>query len=199
MSPTKFKPLLAATVMSAIYMAGIPTTSQAVAHNTSLDVNLSVSAKKGGADYSYPEARRDGTRRYIIQMGDSAQIAAISSRNSVDSIASTIEQQQNQFIAQLSGTLNSNFEVLQQYQYSYNGIALYMSDADAATVERMAGVKQVLLDKDYHLQTDAGPQLIGADNLWNGANPDVGTATGEGMVVGIIDSGINFDHPSFAE
>lgn len=202
MSPTKFKPLLAATVMSAIYLAGVPTTSQAVAHNTSLDVNLSVSAKKGGADYSYPEARKDGKtdlRRYIVQMGDSAQIAAISSRNSVDSIANTIEQQQNQFINQLSGVLSSNFEVLQQYQYSYNGIALYMSDADAATVERMTGVKQVLLDKDYHLQTDAGPQLIGADDLWNGANPDVGTATGEGMVVGIIDSGINFDHPSFAE
>lgn len=200
MSPIKFKPLLAATVMSAIYMAGVPTTSHAVAHNTSLDVNLSVSAKKGGADYSYPEARKDGKtdlRRYIIQMGDSAQIAAISSRNSVDSIASTIKQQQNQLINQFSGTLNSNFEVLQQYQYSYNGIALYMSDADAATVEGMPGVKQVLLDKDYHINTDVGPQLIGADNLWNGTNPDVGSAYGEGVVVGVIDTGINFGHPSF--
>lgn len=208
MSPTKFKPLLAATVMSAIYMAGVPTAAQAVAHNTSLDVNLSVSAKKGGADYSYPEARRDGTRRYIIQMGDSAHVAASSSRDSVDSIASTIEQQQNQFINQLSGVLNSNFEVLQQYQYSYNGIALYMSDDDAATVKNMAGVKQVLLDKDYHIQTDAGPQLIGADKLWAGhgaANPDIifmdgfdgAMPQGNGVVVGIIDTGINFGHPSF--
>jgi subtilisin family serine protease/subtilisin-like proprotein convertase family protein len=210
MSPTKFKPLLAATVMSAIYMAGIPTSAQAAAHNTSLDVNLSVAAQKGSADYSYPEARKDGTRRYIVQMGDSAHVAASSSRDSVDSIANTIEQQQNQFINQLSGALNSNFEVLQQYQYSYNGIALYLTPADAAIVEGMSGVKQVLLDKDYRLQTDAGPQLIGADNLWDGhgaADPDIifmdgfdgAGPQGNGVVIGVIDSGINSGHPSFAE
>ena len=51
-------------------------------------------------------------------------------------------------------------------------------------------------EKIQHLDTDAGPAFIGAPAVWD----DSTNATkGEDMVVGIIDSGINFDHPSFAE
>jgi subtilisin family serine protease len=54
-------------------------------------------------------------------------------------------------------------------------------------------------DFDRQLVTDAGPTWIGADAIWNGT----GTAglpgtKGEGVVVGVIDTGINHDHPSFA-
>ena len=50
------------------------------------------------------------------------------------------------------------------------------------------------------LDTDVGPQFIGAPAIWNGTatNGQPGTF-GEGMVVGVIDSGVNWNSPSFAD
>ena len=49
------------------------------------------------------------------------------------------------------------------------------------------------------MDTDVGPVLIGAEPLRNGTNPGQAVAVqGEGTVIGIIDSGINFGSPSFA-
>ena len=46
----------------------------------------------------------------------------------------------------------------------------------------------------------AGPTWIGAPGIWEGtAEPaDLGTL-GEGVLAGILDTGINFDHPSFSD
>src|SRR5688572_30229505 len=53
--------------------------------------------------------------------------------------------------------------------------------------------------RDVPMDTDVGPTLIGAEPLWNGTNPGQTAAVqGEGTVIGIIDSGINFGSPSFA-
>ncbi|MEO1575479.1 MAG: S8 family serine peptidase, partial [Pseudomonadota bacterium] len=54
-------------------------------------------------------------------------------------------------------------------------------------------------DQAYSKVTDRGPQLIGAPNVWDGSATGGIAAQGEGMVVGILDSGINQGHPSFAE
>lgn len=48
--------------------------------------------------------------------------------------------------------------------------------------------------KEYEQDTDVGPGLIGATALWN-ATPT--PYRGEGIVVGVIDSGINFGSPAF--
>jgi subtilisin family serine protease len=74
-----------------------------------------------------------------------------------------------------------------------------LSDDEAATVTRMAGVMNVEHEQMLQLQTDAGPQWIGAGSLWDGSAAGGAHGTmGEGVVVGDIDTGINHDHPSFA-
>ena len=49
-------------------------------------------------------------------------------------------------------------------------------------------------------QTDYGPEWIGAPSLWDGSATmdNIGTL-GEGIVTGILDSGINMDNASFAD
>jgi subtilisin family serine protease len=64
-------------------------------------------------------------------------------------------------------------------------------------------VRHVERDSTRQLHTDNGPPWIGADEVW-GEDPPAGNAAcvgtcGEGVVVGIIDTGINHDHPSFAD
>ena len=61
----------------------------------------------------------------------------------------------------------------------------------------MPGVLSVAASRSYELQLDAGPAVIGAPDIWNGVN-NLPTR-GEGMVIGIIDSGINWEHPFFVD
>jgi uncharacterized repeat protein (TIGR01451 family) len=86
------------------------------------------------------------------------------------------------------------------YQHAFNGFAITLTPQQAAEVAKMPGVAMVEREQIFDLDTDAGPEWIGAPAIWEATAPgaDIGTF-GEGVVVGIIDSGINSDHPSFAE
>jgi subtilisin family serine protease len=91
-------------------------------------------------------------------------------------------------------------EVEHRYRFAYNGLALRITAAEADTVRRLPGVAQVQAPVERRLLTDAGPSWIGAPSLWDGsAGPAGGASQGEGVVVGVIDTGVNHDHPSFAE
>ena len=84
------------------------------------------------------------------------------------------------------------------YETVLNGIVVEMSAAEAGQVAGLPGVTAVVPDVELQLLTDNGPAWIGAPSIWSGEAGGVGTR-GEGIVVGIIDTGINTDHPSFAD
>lgn len=89
-------------------------------------------------------------------------------------------------------------EPVHRYFNATNGFALRMSAKDAEAAARVPGVQSVQRDVAYSRTTDRGPALIGAPAVWDGTATGTG-AQGEGMVVGIMDSGINQGHPSFAD
>ena len=84
------------------------------------------------------------------------------------------------------------------YRYASNGLALELSAEEAQRIAALPGVTAVRRERVLHLHTDAGPQWIGANQLWTGQVAGVPATKGEGAVVGIIDTGINPTHPSFA-
>ncbi len=83
------------------------------------------------------------------------------------------------------------------YTHAINGMALDLTQAEAAKLAGIAGVRSVSPDFRRYLQTDRGPQWIKADQVWNGTATGVANR-GEGVVVGVIDSGINRTHSAFA-
>lgn len=86
------------------------------------------------------------------------------------------------------------------YRYAYNGFAAVLSEQEANALRGLAGVADVQKDYVRELQTDVGPAWIGAPGIWSGGDTGGLPATkGEGVVVGVIDTGINTDHPSFAD
>lgn len=87
-----------------------------------------------------------------------------------------------------------------RYELIANGFAIQLSADEAAAFAKMPGVVGVIADYAQVLHTDASPQWIGADTLWQGTVPGSSLRTrGEGVVVGIIDTGINAAHPAFAD
>jgi len=84
------------------------------------------------------------------------------------------------------------------YRYASNGLALELSAEEAERVAALPGVAMVRRERVLRVHTDAGPQWIGANQLWSGQVAGVPATKGEGAVVGVIDTGINPTHPSFA-
>ncbi|MBY6107950.1 S8 family peptidase [Ferrimonas balearica] len=91
-------------------------------------------------------------------------------------------------------------QIERRFSIALNGMTMRLSQAQAAEVAKMPGVKAVTRAKEYQLFTDVGPEHIGADKLWQGQGvPNNLNIKGEGIIAGIIDTGINSDHPSFAD
>jgi subtilisin family serine protease len=85
-----------------------------------------------------------------------------------------------------------------QFVNAINGFSLSLTQEDAERVAGLPDVVSVQRSKLYQLHTDAGPKRISADKVWEGQTSSNLPFKGEGTIVGIIDTGVNSDHPSFA-
>lgn len=100
-------------------------------------------------------------------------------------------------IAKITG---STAKVLASFSHAINGITVRLTREQAQKVARIDGVSAVQVDFERQLTTDRGPRWIGAETIWDGSNAPGGVGTkGEGVLVGILDSGINPANPSFAD
>jgi len=87
-----------------------------------------------------------------------------------------------------------------QFFHAFNGMVLSLTPDEAAALAADPMVALVEGYKEFSLATDAGPALIGAPTVWAGSSTPGSVATrGEGVVVGVIDSGANLGSPSFAD
>ena len=110
-----------------------------------------------------------------------------------------LRRQQSQWERQIARAIGAPLPVRMRMQHALNAIVVDMSNAQAERVARLPGVLRVEPERLLTLSTDVGPRLIGVEPVWDGSNPGAPAGyRGEGMVVGIIDTGINFGSPSFA-
>ena len=109
-----------------------------------------------------------------------------------------LENQHAKLIDRLNRGLGRTVDVKAQYYNAANAIAVHLSPEEAARVLRMPGVKNVTPDRNHQIDTDYGPGWIGAPSIWDGSATGVGTQ-GEGIIVGVLDTGINPENPSFAD
>ena len=68
------------------------------------------------------------------------------------------------------------------------------------TVSQLKGVKQVGISRNVRLLTDVAKGIVNADKAWDGTNYGLPQGyTGQGVVVGLIDDGIQFNHRAFLD
>lgn len=90
---------------------------------------------------------------------------------------------------------------LYDYTYSFNGFAAELSASQAAKLAATPGVVSVTQDEIREADTSSTPNFLGltvpGDGLWDQTG-GVGSA-GENIIIGVIDTGIWPEHPSFSD
>lgn len=105
--------------------------------------------------------------------------------------------QQDKVVTAIEEVVSHEVNVLAKFKVTINAIGVELTPEELQNIaEKVPGIVYVEREKIQQYTTDIGPGFIGAPGVWN----DVVDGTlGEGVLVGIIDGGINSDHPSFAE
>lgn len=158
------------------------------------------------------------TYRYIVQFDD----ASVATYNgTINGLAATNPTKQsgtkkldtersevkayNQYLAKKQSAMLSKLSLsvgidtaIKQFSYSLNGAVIEATPAQAQQIASISGVRSIERDQVFTLTTDTSYQLLGADQLWQGSVGSAGAVLGENVVVGILDTGINTDHPAFA-
>jgi len=107
-----------------------------------------------------------------------------------------IAGEQEDFEARASKTLGRALKPELKLDLVLNAVVLELSPEEAYTLGALPGVSRVEPDFVHTPQTDAAPAWVNAPLVWSGG---VGAPTrGAGVVIGVIDTGINAGHPSFA-
>jgi subtilisin family serine protease len=169
----------------------------------------------------FKENAHEGVKRYIVRLVDSpvttyrggtqglAATNVSSKKNRLNEsrfdahsteakqYVAFLDQKQNSFISKASSSLGFHVAKLASMKYALNGFVTELTFDQAQKLALMNEVAFIEQDKFMELNTDTGPSLIGANQIWDGTA--TGTALqGEGVLIGIIDTGINTDHRSFA-
>ncbi len=110
-----------------------------------------------------------------------------------------LQQAQAGHEARMAQVAGRPLKVRLRMQHALNGMVAELTSDEAARIAQLPGVALVEAYREYAIHSDTGPIHIGAGPVWDGTNPGAsGKFQGEGVVVGILDTGINFGSPSFA-
>ena len=112
---------------------------------------------------------------------------------SVESYVLHLEQTHDALIAAVGGG-----EKVHSYRYAFNGFAGELSPAAVARLAHRPEVIGIWADSDRTLQTNNASLFLGLYDQNGGLRADLGL-TGEDVVVGVIDSGIDPTHPQLGD
>ncbi|MEK7327596.1 MAG: S8 family serine peptidase, partial [Chloroflexota bacterium] len=87
--------------------------------------------------------------------------------------------------------------ITNHYDVILGGVSMLVPASQVEQVAGLPGVEAVYLDELLQIETDRSPAFIGAPTAWN----DLGgqESAGEGVIVGVLDTGIWPEHPSFSD
>ena len=107
-----------------------------------------------------------------------------------------VHEQQRDFESEAE-SIAPQSRVTHTYDLVYGGVSMLVPPDKLKELSRLDGVVSIQPDELRHVETDVTPQFIGATNLWQRLGGQ-GSA-GEGVIVGVLDTGVWPEHPSFSD
>ena len=92
------------------------------------------------------------------------------------------------------------FNLVHTYQYVYNGIAIKIRGYNIRFLAKDPRVDRIYDTRtEYRFNRQYSTSTISANQAWNKQDSNNNNITGEGIRVGILDSGIDYYHPDFLD
>ena len=167
-----------------------------------------VNAAPGDAERAYGKVKL-GNNAYIVQMADAPVSAykgdikgyqATKPKNGqkIDPNAPAVVGYMAYLAARQDAALASVGASRKHYNYGYvfSGFAADLTPAQAQKLVQLPGVLAVSKDEFREVDTATTPDFLGlsgTNGFW------AGKATGENIIIGIVDSGVWPEHPSFSD
>lgn len=112
--------------------------------------------------------------------------------------ADHLDQERSVVLEQTRSLLGRSLEPSRTYRHIFNGFVAAMDKHEAERLADLPGVRSVQPVMAQRLHLDAGPALIGAPMVHVGSN-GLPASGGGGVVIGVIDTGINWDNMYFSD
>lgn len=149
----------------------------------------------------------NGQQRYLIELQQQAVLPEIIAGASTQSLTvnnipvpqlmqATYQVLQQQ--TELSSVLQNQrliSEVLDSTQLLLNGLVVTADPANVALLRSYPGIKSITPDREIQLHRRESIPLIRVDQVWKLTNNTEKNLTGQGMRIGVLDSGIDYTHP----
>lgn len=104
---------------------------------------------------------------------------------------------QDSFIERIKKDIPLKF--IASYQLVFNGVAVEVSGYNIRYLLKQPEIKKIYSTRDkYYPFRDILVQTIGAKDVWNMVDSNKLPVDGSGTTIGIIDSGIDYNHPDFS-
>jgi subtilisin family serine protease len=138
--------------------------------------------------------------------GDTAGLAATSpevtgkslkaNARAVQAYLAHIEKKEQRISSDIQAGV-AGVEIRDSFRVAYGGVAMSLPANQVGNLLKIDGVAAVQRDDLRQPQTDATPEFLGAPDVWAqlGGQP----TAGEGVIVGVLDTGIWPEHPSWED
>ena len=117
---------------------------------------------------------------------------------------STASQRYLAYLAQKHGTFETTLlgsiptaQIIHRFRVALNGMSALIPEHLIEAVRQLPGVKAVYPDTVQHPATERSSAFIGVDQAWQQLGGPVNA--GEGVIIGVLDTGIWPEQPSFAD
>lgn len=147
---------------------------------------------------------RDGTLASVFLKIDSPSLASFMAQNGITDINAPAAQD---YLRQLNAELDALIAQAQQripglivthrFDLIIGGVSVAAPVSHLDQLRRLPNVVEVINDRIERIETYRTPAFIGATTAWNRGG---GSAfAGEGVIFGVLDSGVWPEHPSFSD
>ena len=168
----------------------------------------SFSHAQGRRNVEYSPADNQGRFRYMIKFVENGMQQRQTHSHGQGFQANTpqaqtlraqVMKEQADHIQAMNQALGHGLNVSHYFLVTHSGIAARLTPEEAESVRGVPGIQSVERERLYHTTTFRSPEFIGANQIWDGTAVPGGVGTkGEGIIVAMLDTGIDPTHPSFA-